>query len=46
MANEQRNEWVARQVARFQPGDLDAGLEIIRRALRRIQSAEEPSGGT
>ncbi|QFG08935.1 hypothetical protein PBI_MALAGASYROSE_42 [Mycobacterium phage MalagasyRose] len=35
MTDQQRAEWIARQTARFQPGDLDAGLEVVRRRLRR-----------
>jgi hypothetical protein len=39
MTDQQLGEWVAEQVARFQPGDLDAGLEIVRNHLRRTEAA-------
>jgi hypothetical protein len=37
MTEQQLAEWVAEQVARFQPGDLDAGLAIVRNHLRRAE---------
>lgn len=33
MTEEQLAKWVAEQVSHFKPGDLDAGIEIIRRHL-------------
>lgn len=32
--------WVAEQVAYFKPGDLDAGIEVMRKAARRRAEAE------
>lgn len=34
MTKQNLDAWVAEQVARFKPGDLDAGIEVIRRAKR------------
>ncbi|AXQ53061.1 hypothetical protein SEA_RANDO14_41 [Mycobacterium phage Rando14] len=35
MTGQQLDAWVAQQVARFKPGDLDAGIEVMKRAARR-----------
>ncbi|AOQ28902.1 hypothetical protein SEA_WATERFOUL_40 [Mycobacterium phage Waterfoul] len=40
MTGQRLDAWVAQQVARFKPGDLDAGIEVMKRAARRQGGTE------
>ncbi len=41
----QLQAWVAEQVAHFQPGDIDAGIEILRTHLRNAKREAAASDG-
>jgi hypothetical protein len=41
---EQLQAWVAEQVAHFGPGDIDAGIEILRTHLHRSAKQEAAAG--